>query len=254
MLRIFLILSLAVALAGVAFSFVLKDKVRALSEERTRFHDERDTAVSEATQAKSAEKKAKDAEKVAKDELEGAKQELATSTTQLNETQGKLAKTASELEETKITRDGAQRELARWKALNISPDQIAGLQVEAQKLQAQRDAYAEEKKVMGREIARLSDELTVYKGTSTEVLMPDIHGKVTGVDGKFQFVMLDVGSDNGLKKDGKMIITRGESLVAKVQIVRVDSRTAIANLLPEWAKGEVQAGDLVMTSYEALAK
>ncbi|MCK6501248.1 MAG: hypothetical protein L6Q38_17350, partial [Nitrospira sp.] len=65
MLRIFLILSLAVALAGVAISFVLKDKVHTLSEERTRFRDERDNAVNEATQAKAAEKKAKDAEKVA---------------------------------------------------------------------------------------------------------------------------------------------------------------------------------------------
>ncbi|MBL9136660.1 MAG: hypothetical protein JNK85_12360 [Verrucomicrobiales bacterium] len=254
MLRIFLILSLAVALAGVAFSFVLKDKVHTLSEERTRFRDERDNAVNEATQAKAAEKKAKDAEKVAKDELDGTKQELTAATTQLNETQGKLAKTASELEETKVTRDVAQRELARWKALNISPDQIASLQTEAQKLQGQRDAYAEEKKVMGREIARLTDELSVYKGTSTEVLMPDVRGKVTSVDGKFQFVMLDIGTDNGIKQNGKMIITRGDNLVAKVQIVRVDSRSAIANLLPEWAKGEVQAGDLVMTSYEALAK
>lgn len=254
MLRIFLVLSLAVSLAGVAFSFVLKDKVASLSEQRDTYKNERDKANTEAAQAKSAEKKAKDAEKAAKTELESTKQELTSATSKLNDVEGQLTKTAKDLEETKVSRDTAQRQLAQWLALNVKPDQILNLKAEAQRLLAERDAFADEKKVMGREISRLNTELDIYRGKSTEVAMADVKGKVTMVDGNFQFVVLDKGLDDGLKQYGKMIITRGDNLIAKVQLVRVESRTAVANLMPDWKKGDIQAGDQIMTSYEALSR
>lgn len=254
MLRIFLILSLAVALAGVGFSFVLKDRVRGLSEQRDTFRSERDTAQEAERQAKAAEKKAKDAEKAAKDELATTRTDLENATTQLNETTGRLTRTATELEETKVARDTAQRRLAQWEALRIEPNTIAQLQSEARKLKDERDAFAEEKKVMGREIVRLNDELAVYRGQITEVLMPDVRGNVTAVDNSYRFVMLDIGAEHGLKQNGKLIVTRGNELVGKVQLVRVEPRTAVANLLPDWSKGEIKAGDNVMTSYEALAR
>lgn len=254
MLRIFLVLSLAVSLAGVAFSFVLKDKVRSLADQRDTFKTERDTAQANEAQAKSVAKKAQEAEKKAKEELDTTTQELAGVKARLGEVEGVLTKTAKELEETKVSRDTAQRELAAWKATGVKVEQIMALKTEAQRLLDERNAFAEEKKVMGREISRLNDELAVYKGKPTEVIMPDVRGKVTAVDGSYQFVQLDIGTENGLKQNGKLIVTRGKDLVAKVQLVRVEPRSAVANLLPEWSKGDVQAGDQVMTSYEALAK
>lgn len=254
MLRIFLVLSLAVSLAGVAFSFVLKDKVKSLSDQRDTFKTERDTAQSNEAKAKTAEKKAVEAEKKAKEELETTTQELSGAKARLGEVEGTLTKTATELEKTKSDRDVAQRELASWKALGVQPNQIMNLKAEAQRLLGERDAFAEEKKVMGREIVRLNDELAVYKGKSFEVIMPDVHGQITSVDGNFQFVELNVGAENGLRQNGKMIVTRGTNLVGKVQLVRVEPRSAVANLLPDWSGAGVQKGDSVMTSYEALAK
>jgi hypothetical protein len=254
MLRIFLVLSLAVALAGVAFSFVLKDKVHSLTEQRDTFKSERDKANTEAAQAKNAERKAKDAEKAAKAELETTSQELASTKSKLGEVEGQLTKTAKDLEESKVSFSTASRELAQWKAAGVKVEEIVALKTLGQRLIAERDAIAEEKKVMGREIRRLNDELDVYRGKSLEVAMPDVHGKITSVDSNYQFVVLDVGSDNGLKQNGKMIVTRGGNLVGKLQLVRVDPRSAVANLLPEWKRGDVQAEDQVMTSYEALSK
>jgi len=254
MLRIFLVLSLAVALAGVAFSFVLKDKVHSLTEQRDTFKTERDKANNDAAQAKSAEKKAKDAEKVAKTELEAAKTELASASSKLNETESTLTKTAKELEETKVARDTAQRALARWDATGVKVEQIVALRNEGQRLISEANALKEEKKVMSREITRLTDEINVIKGPRTEIAMPDVRGKIKSVNADYQFVVLDVGSENGLKQNGKMIITRGGSMIAKVQLVRVEANSSVANLLPDWKKGDVQKDDEVMTSYEALAK
>lgn len=254
MVRIFLILSLAVALAGVAFSFVLKEKVTGLVTDRDHFKSENEKNLAEATRSKAAEKKAKEAEKAAKDELEGAKGELSATSAKLSDTEAKLATTAKELDENKVARETAQRKLARWEALNIQPDQIANLKSEAQRLLGERDAFAEEKKVMGRQIVRLENELRIYKGPATEVIMPDVRGKITSINDNYRFVVLDVGSDDGLIQNGKMIITRGDNLVGKVQLVRVEPRSSVANLISDADKGAVQAGDHVMTSYEALSK
>ncbi|MBX3746457.1 MAG: hypothetical protein KF833_14210 [Verrucomicrobiae bacterium] len=254
MLRIFLILSLAVALAGVVVSFVLKDKAQVLSEQRDTFRDERDRAVAAETRARDSERQAREAEKSAKDELELVQQELTVTTTRLNETDGLLARRSQELQETIVSRDTAQRRLSRWEALGIEPEQIANLQSRTERLAAERDAFAAEKQVMGREIARLSEELDLYRGKITEVQMPDVRGLVTAVDGNYQFVVLDRGAEDGLKRNGKMIITRGETLVAKAQLVRVEARSAVANLMPDWVQDQVQAGDQVMTSYEALPR
>lgn len=254
MLRIFLILSLAVSLAGVGFSFLLRQKVQDLSAERTQFAGERDEARAAETQARAAERKAKDAEKAALEELETTKQDLTVSQTQLRETQITLTKRSQDLEDTIVARDLAQRELAQWKALNIGVDQIAALKTEAQRLLDERDAFAEEKKVMGREINRLTEELAIYRGEITEVQMPDVRGQITSVNSNLQFVVLNVGANAGLKPNGKMIVTRDDHLVAKVQLVRVDPDSAVANLMPEWVAGNVQTGDQVITSYEALAR
>jgi chromosome segregation ATPase len=128
--------------------------------------------VSEATQAKAAERKARDAEKEAKDQLETTRQELTSTTARLNETEGRLTRTASDLENTKVEKDTAQRELAAWNATGVKPDQINALRARAQRLIEERNAFAEEKKVMGREITRLNEELDVYRGRVTEVALP----------------------------------------------------------------------------------
>ncbi len=254
MLRIFLILSLAVALAGVGFSFVLRDKVVALSEQRDTYAMERDQAISESNRAQQAEREARAAEAAAQELLESTQIELTNANTRLGELENELTARSQELEETRVARDTAQRELARWEALNIRPNEIAALQAEARRLQQERDAFAEEKRVMGREIARLTEELQLYRGEITEVQMPDVRGQITGVNADYQFVTLDRGSEDGLKPSGKMIVTRGGELIAKVQLVRVDPRTAVANLLPGWDPSAIRAGDQVLTSYEALPR
>ena len=254
MLRIFLILSLAVSLAGVAFSFVLKDNVTRLTTQRDTLIVERDNAVNEATQAKAARKKAEDAEKVAKADLETAQGELAAKTATLNDTTAQLEKTAKDLEATTAARDTAQRELAAWKATGVKVDQINALKGEAARLKEERDAFAEEKRVMGREIARLNEQLDVYRGRITEVIMPDVRAMVTAYDSNHKFVVLDKGGEDGLRTYGKMVLLRGEDLLARVQIVRLEPHFAIANLLSAAPGAEIRNGDRAMTSYEALAK
>jgi len=62
----------------------------------------------------------------------------------------------------------------------------------------------------------------------------------------WNFVVLDVGEQNQLVEGVDLTVYRGNSLVGKVRTVSVDDETAIADILPEWTKTEIQIGDQVL--------
>ncbi len=81
-------------------------------------------------------------------------------------------------------------------------------------------------------IASLKSDLERYtEGYDREVaLPPGTKGKVVAVDPKYEFVVLDIGGNQGVLKDAKMLVNRGGKLVAKVKITSVQpdrSRLAI---------------------------
>jgi cell shape-determining protein MreC len=73
------------------------------------------------------------------------------------------------------------------------------------------------------------------------------------VDPKWQFVVLDVGEDQGIIKDGELLVSRDGKLVAKVVVRSVEKGRSIANLMPGWTFGEVVEGDLVSPAHPAPA-
>lgn len=254
LLRIALIIALAVAVAGLGLSFVLRQRVNDLSAQRDQFRTERDEAQQAERQAKTETAQAKKEAKEASDKLAETEQQLADVTKKATELEERGTRLASDLERTTTERNTAQQKLARWEATGIQPDQILDVKAEARKLKAERDAYAEEKTVMSREIARITEKLHIYEGVITEVTMPDVRGAVVAFDKQYRFVVLNLGSDQGLKETGKMVVSRNGNLVAKVQLVRVEPQRAVGNIMSDWANAEVQAGDEIMTSYEALAR
>ena len=60
--------------------------------------------------------------------------------------------------------------------------------------------------------------------------------------------MLSAGSDDGLKKDAIVNITRNNRLVAKAVVKKLRESTASAVTLPEWTREEIQVGDVITSS------
>ena len=62
------------------------------------------------------------------------------------------------------------------------------------------------------------------------------------------FVLLDFGENQGALERGELIVRRGDKLVGKVSIVKVQSNRCIANILPQWKQGDVAIaeGDQVL--------
>jgi cell shape-determining protein MreC len=101
-----------------------------------------------------------------------------------------------------------------------------------------------ENKVLARDNRQLRSRLEYFEGKKTRVDLPiGLKGKVLAVDPKYEFVVLDVGTDQGALERGEMLINRSGRLVAKVRILSVQPNRSIANVLPEWKQAEIMEGD-----------
>jgi DNA repair exonuclease SbcCD ATPase subunit len=253
LLRISLIVAIVAALAAGALNVLqVRDKINTLISQR-------DT-----------EKQAKE---TAQTELAGTKRDLAKTKNDLTQTQTQLtdsqaaekkaedtaaaqAKRADEISDklTKATqeRDDAQNELAAYKNSGLTSQQVAQLNKTLKDAQNEIEAINEEKAVWEHKANSLQTQLYKFTGTNTVVTLPaDLKGKITVVDPKWDFVVLDIGNDEGVKLDGELLVSREGKLVAKVVVRTVEKNRSIANVVPGWKLGEPIEGDDVSPAHPA---
>jgi hypothetical protein len=70
-------------------------------------------------------------------------------------------------------------------------------------------------------------------------------------DPKWNFVVVNVGEEQGVLEHGELLVNRDGRLVAKVKIRSVQKDRAIANVLPGWQLGDVMEGDQVIPAHPA---
>lgn len=157
----------------------------------------------------------------------------------------KLAKTTKE-------RDDAKDELAAFQSAGLTPAQVVALGKDLKASQADLAGAHEENLLLAKKIEKLKYELAKYGPTKPVVLLPDtIKGKVVVTDPKWDFVIVDVGENQGVLQDGELLISRGGKLVAKVIVTSIQKDRCIANVLPGWKLAEVLEGDQVIPAHPA---
>ena len=206
---------------------------------------------------------------------ERALADLANTRRDLSDTQDELAQTQQNLENTTAERDTlrshndtltrennnlqqrlrqttderneAQAELAAWKALGITVDQVKVVIATAKEAQNTLEVVEEENRILQRELTKVQTELDLLVGKIDKVPLPvGLKGKVLVADPKWEFVVLDIGEDDGLLKDGELLVSRNGRLVAKVRVQSVQKDRAIANLMNGWKLSDVFEGDYVI--------
>ncbi len=75
--------------------------------------------------------------------------------------------------------------------------------------------------------------------------------RVEHVNALYGFVVLSAGTDDGLKKDSVVNITRNNRLIAKAVIKKVRENVSSAVTLPEWTREEIRAGDVISVNTPA---
>jgi len=248
MLRISLIIAV---LAGVAALAVSQLKVaKTLEELRTDLKTTQDNLAASQAAADKSKKEAREAIAAAdkaKKDLETARNDLAAASEKADQQEKRANDLAARLDKTTQERNDSQAKLAAWLALGRSIDELKAMMVENKKLVGENDALKDENKVLGRTLNQTKSELALLTGPKTTVdLPPSLKGKVIAVDPKYEFIVLNIGLEDGVLTRGEMLVNRSGKLVAKVRILSAEPHRSVANVLPDWKQGEIMEGDIVL--------
>jgi Skp family chaperone for outer membrane proteins len=236
LMRISLIVAIVAGLAIGVLNFVtVKEKITTLQadlDRETKAHQkfeklytDTDRELKKTVADLKQTKATLEATTEAKDKAEA---ELAVQTKRADKLTEDLAKTRQE-------RDTAQQGLAAYKATGRTPQQILNMD-----------------KVLARKVNKLEIELAVYRDPNFFVPLPaNLKGKVLVADPKWNFVVLNVGEDQGVLERGELLVNRNGKLVAKVVVRSVQKDRSIANVMPGWELGEVMEGDQVIPAHPA---
>jgi uncharacterized protein (DUF3084 family) len=253
LIRISLIVAIVAALAAGALNvFQVREKITTLISERDDYHNQRDQFQIELASTKKELAKTQSDLAETQQELtdtqaarDKAVADDAAQTKRADDLSDKLAKTTQE-------RDDARNNLAAYTATGLSSDQVGKLNGMLKNAQTEIEAINEEKDVLQRAVNRLTTRLAKYEGPEQDVkLRADLKGKIMVVDPKWDFVVLDIGEDQGVLEDGELLVSRDGKLVAKVIVRSVEKDRCIANVVPGWQLGEVIEGDEVTPAHPA---
>ena len=73
-----------------------------------------------------------------------------------------------------------------------------------------------------------------------------MRGHVSFVQGKWGFLVLDVGQEQKVRPNTEFLVYRDSKFIAKVQVVSVATHNSIAQILPEYLRQPPISGDLVV--------
>ncbi|MGA2683865.1 MAG: hypothetical protein ABSF51_02310 [Verrucomicrobiota bacterium] len=253
LIRISLIVAIVAALAAGALNvFEIRDKIDTLISERDDFHTQLNQTQADLASTKQELSKTKDDLTQTQGQLADTQTQLTnalvTATTQqkrADDLSDKLAKTSQE-------RDDAQNQLAAYQTTGLTPAQVVSLNKTLNFTKNELEAVQEENGVLQRTVNRLSTQLAELIGTNYVVtLRADLKGRIVAVDPKWNFVVLNIGGDQGVLNDGEMLVSRDGKLVAKVIVRSVQKDRSIANIVPGWQLGDVIEGDEVTPAHPA---
>ena len=250
---IFAILTILVSIATAGLGFVSVGKVKEVIKSRDNAEMQRDTALSE-------KQTALEELDEAKTEIEDKDRQLADRDLQLksanNNFQQQLTRANSlERQLNEMTRSSRQyeRELSLWEAVGLSIDDAKRLRDNLRAAEVKISVLEEEGEALSRRVTILDNKLKLYELDDYEVKLPNnIAAKVTAVDPKYHFVVINIGRNKDLLEQGKVSISRDGKLVAKARITKVDETTSIANPLAGWSIDNIQQGDRVLTAIESM--
>jgi myosin heavy subunit len=245
LLRISLIIAIIAGL-GVAVVSQLKvaDKIATITSERDDYQKKMDTAMNDAASSKKKANKLEGDLRTATKNLADTTSNLDAMTTKANQQEKRANEAAAQLENVAKERNEAQQQLAAWNALTIQPGDVKKIQDALKQTTIERDAFADEKDVILRSNKKLQARLKLYEDPTAKVEMRDgLKGKIIAVDPKWDFVVLDIGAEQGALERGELLVNRDGKLVAKLRLTTVERNRSIANVVPEWKQAQVMEGD-----------
>lgn len=253
LMRISLVVAILAGIAVGALNFTqVKQKIEEIQKQREEQRGLKEQANKDLAKTRTDLKQTADKLKQTETTLAATTEELGTTKKDLDTATKLGAKLKSDLDKTSKDRDDARAELAAYSGTGLKPEEIIAIKKSYKGLE---DQIAEDKVVvkgLTKKIDKLETRLAVFENPDKPVpLRADLRGKVLVTDPKWNFVVLNVGEDQGVKEQGELLVNRNGRLVAKVKVRSVQKDRCVANILPGWQLGDVLEGDLVIPAYPA---
>lgn len=228
---------------------MVREKIIATMAERDAEKKDKEIAQKDLASTKKTLKKTEEDLATTTKTLGTTRKELETQTSRANNLDKLKNELTTQLVEAKSARDDADQKLIIWEAVGLTPDQMKATIADLKNTRVQRDAFIEENKLFLRENKRLQAKINDLIGDEQPVPLPvGLKGHIVAVDPKYDFVVLDIGGDQGVLERGVMLINRRGVLVGKVRISSVAPQRSVANVLPDSKNPslEVMEGDQVI--------
>jgi hypothetical protein len=248
MLRICLIVAIVAGLAAGAVSFLkVQDIIVTTRAERDDWHKKDTDEVAAHTKTKANLKKTQATLDTTEKELAQTKSDLDAANSKVADLDKKNVDLTAKLEKTTGERDDAQQKLEAWRIVGLEPDQVRGIIADLEKTRQAKEVLIGENKLLVSKVNEWEKRWNDFFLNDAPVLLPaGLRGKILAVDPKYDFVVLDIGEDQGAKERGVMMVDHDGKLLGKVRIKSVSKDRCIANILPDWKRGEINEGDEVL--------
>ncbi|MFZ5805880.1 MAG: hypothetical protein ACOY3I_01540 [Verrucomicrobiota bacterium] len=113
-------------------------------------------------------------------------------------------------------------------------------------LESNIQALERQARDLGDKAAELQSQIEEMQTAKVRQNVPgEISGKVVAINKPWSFVVLDIGKNDNLAEGIELNVTREDRMIGKVRTVSVDATTAVADILPDMLKDEIQVGDQV---------
>jgi hypothetical protein len=251
--KILLIVAILAGLGAAVVNFtVIKGKIDSLTSDR---NDQRDQKVKAQTELASTKKTLARTQ----DQLTETNAQLAIAiiarqkaVDDLVRAQGQVSDLKTQIAQISQDRDNAKDQLEAYTSTGLTAKQVSDLNKTLQQTQTALEVANGEKLVLTHTVARLQSQLDLILGKTEYVPLPaNLKGVVMAVDPKWNFIVLNVGEDQGVLKAGELLVSRDGKLVAKVVVSSVQKNHCIANIIPGWQLGDVIEGDTAIPAHPA---
>lgn len=185
-----------------------------------------------------------------KQDLENTRQELSATKEELDRTLAELDRSRAQVETLTVTVNEKNAEISSLET------KVNGLEQEKVSLTIQIDDLNNQIIQAGEELTDAQDKILTLEqtvnmlemelGDKTRVVPKGLTGRILHVNRDWNFVVIDLGTDDGLVPNAEMLIHRKDALVGKVTISGLTREMAIAELKADWAQATVKEGDYVV--------
>ncbi|MEI6083434.1 MAG: hypothetical protein WCS70_03955, partial [Verrucomicrobiota bacterium] len=178
--------------------------------------------------------------------LEGKKVELAQKSQEAETCKQTVADKTPELDKTKTELVSSQDSLKK-----IQDSLVAAGITDISNIDKLRDKIVnqtEDFKILGQQMVVMRDENSMLKQKVEELSTAPVNlrGSIAEVRDAWGFVVLDLGKDQRVQTNTNFLVYRDTKMVGKVQVRTVGQATSVAEILPEFQRGVLRVGDLVV--------